>query len=130
MLQVTREHWFFRDGKPTGFCRTCRAAAKTKHNGPYGWVPVDKVRSLMVEIVDRAGSVDAASEMSGVSSTAIRNIISGGTRRVQKKTVRLLVLSLHERRKFDRLNGSSARYVEARKKQAEIEERIGRLVGY
>jgi len=129
-LEITSEHWFFRDGKPHGHCRECRARKNTKHDGPYGWVEAKKVYPLMQELVARYGSVTKASEASEISETAIRTILSRKRPRVQKKTVRLVVITLYEKRKSDRRNGSGEIFFEMKKKQAELEERMNRLAGY
>jgi len=129
-LEINTDNWFFRDGKPTGRCRECRARLKTQHDGPYGWVEAKKVYPLMQELVARYGSVTKASEASEISETAIRSIIDRKRPRVQKKTVRLVVLALHEKRKSDRRNGAGEIFLEMKRKQAEIEERINRLAGY
>jgi len=129
-LEITTGHWFFRDSKPTGYCRTCRAKIKTQHDGPYGWVPAEKVRPLLSELVSRCGGITATSEASGLSETAIREVVGRKRPRVQKKTVRLVVLALYERRKVDRMNGGNKNYLEARKKQAKLEDNINRLAGY
>jgi hypothetical protein len=84
----------------------------------------------MQELVARYGSVTKASEVSEISETAIRTILSRKRPRVQKKTVRLVVLALYEKRKIDRRNGSSEIFHEMKKAQAEKEEKMRRLSGY
>ena len=137
-LEITKENWFFRSasaqyspGKPQSPCRECRARAKTKHpNRPHGRVPINKVYALMRELRDRCGSVEAASEFSGINSTTIKEVCERKREFVNKNTVRMMVLALHERRKHDRRNGASPRFLAARQHQAQFEERMARLTGY
>jgi hypothetical protein len=129
-LEVTTEHWFFRDGKPVAPCRTCRAAKKTQHDGPYGWVPASKVYPLMVELVVRCGGVPAASRVSEINENTIREIMGRKRPRTQKRTVRLVVIALYEKRKEDRRNGGNQYFLEMKKQQALKEEKMNRLAGY
>lgn len=129
-----REHWYFRanNGNPMTPCRHCRDAVpeKTQHETDRGYVPVEKVYVLMQELVDRCGNYEQAAEASGIAAPTIKAITLRERPRVQKRIVRLLVLALSERRKFDKLNGASQRFIDARKRQALLEERIQNLTGY
>jgi hypothetical protein len=137
-LEANEKNWFFRSasskyspGKAYGPCRECRARAKTKHpNRPHGLVPVGKVYVLMRELRDRCGSVEAAAEASGINENTVRGVCERKRAKVNKQTVRLLVLALDERRRHDRRNGASPRFLAARQAQAQIEDRMNRLAGY
>lgn len=137
-LEISREHWMFRSdkspysaGKPYGPCKLCRAEQKAKNpNRPHGLVPVNKVYGLMRELRDRCGTVEAASKFSGINETTIKEICDLKRPKVRKHTVRLLVLALDERRRHDRRNGSSPRFIAARQHQAQLEDRLNRLAGY
>lgn len=137
-LEVTSENWFFRSptakyspGKAYGPCRECRARKKTKHpEHPHGLVPVDKVYVLMRELRDRCGSVEEAAAYSGINAETVRQVCNRKRPTTTKQTVRLMVLALYERRKFDRMNGSSERFLHARRMQIRMEERMSELTGY
>lgn len=49
---------------------------------------------------------------------------------VQKRTARLIILALYERRKDDRRNGQSEAFRHAKVIQAKMEERMLSLTGY
>lgn len=137
-LEVTPENWFFRSatskyspGKAYGPCRECRARKNTKHpDRPHGLVPIDKVYVLMRELRDRCGSVEEAAVASGINEETIRQVCNRKRPHVKKQTVRLMVLALYERRRMDRMNGSSERFLRAKKRQVQMEERMSELTGY
>jgi hypothetical protein len=47
-----------------------------------------------------------------------------------QSTARLIILALYQRRKEDRRNGSSERFLNAKNEQAKKEDRMNRLAGY
>jgi len=93
-------------------------------------IELSKIRPVFVELVQRCGSVEAAGEYAGLGTTTMYRIQYRQTRTVIQKTARLLVLALHQKRKEDARNGSNERFNKALRKQADIEDKIGRLAGY
>jgi hypothetical protein len=84
------------------------------------------LRLLAKELTDRCGGYHAVHRAHGIREETIRLIVLGQTERMQKRTAARILLALSEQRKYDRRNGSSKRFLEARMAQARIEERIDR----
>ena len=133
LLPLTPEYWYFhrsgdRSGRPTNRCRLCTNWNKLiGKDGPHGLTPVTKtLRQLTKELADRCGSYGAVFRLHGVREETIRLIVIGHTERIQKRTAARILQALSEQRKYDRRNGSSERFNEARRAQARIEERLQR----
>lgn len=95
-----------------------------------GWVPAKKIHPLLKELIQRCGSPEQAAQYSGLGTTTVYEILHLNRRRVQKKTARIIILALYERRKEDRRNGTSEAFRHARIMQAKMEERMMELTGY
>jgi hypothetical protein len=93
-------------------------------------IEVVKVKPLLDELAQRCGSLEQAAEYAGIGVSSAYRIARQEHRTMQAGTARLIILALYERRKEDRRNGAGEAFLKARKKQAEIEERMGRLAGY
>lgn len=134
-LPLIEDNWLRRNtgqyaGNFYGPCKRCRLRKRVAHDDDSGYIPVTKVYPLMKELLDRCGTWEATVEFSGINGSTITEILHKRRRNVQKRTVRTLILALYERRRLDRLNGSSKRFTEARRRQGELEERLNRLTGY
>lgn len=136
-LPVTEEYWYFHKtgkdaGKPIPRCRLCTNFNKLKNpNGDHGWVPAEKVYPLVQELVARCGgSMATAAEFASLGEDTIGRVIRHERPRVQKRTVRKVVLALYEKRKEDRRNGSNESFRKSKKAQADREDRLMRLSGY
>lgn len=93
-------------------------------------VELAKLRPVLKELIDRCGSPEAAGEYASISTSTMYRMIHGYHRTVTQHTARLVILALYQRRKEDRMNGASKRFNQARKHQAELEDRLNRLAGY
>lgn len=132
-IPLDTEHWYFhqsgpRQGMPTTRCRLCTNWTKLiSKTGPHGWVRLTKaMQALTKELVDRCGSYGAVYRHHGVRAETLRLIVVGETGRVQKKTAGRILVALSEQRKYDRRNGTNVRFMEARRAQARIDERLER----
>lgn len=133
MLPLTDEYWYFYGdsdwarrakmvGKPIAKCKLCRAL---EH--PHSLIPTRKIERFTLELVDRCGGYKQAERLCGVGERVLRQIATRTkTKGVQKPTAARILTALSEQRKYDRRNGSSQRFLEARLAQARIEERVGR----
>lgn len=93
-------------------------------------VPAPKLRPLLRELVLRCGNTREAADYIGISRTTMHDIEHQKRDWVHKRTARLIILAVYQRRKEDRRNGASERFVKAKHHQAKIEERLSRLEGY
>ena len=133
MLPLTPEYWYFYGdsnwarehgmiGKPISRCVLCRSL-----DHPQKLIPSRKIEKFTRELVARCGGYKQAERLSGVGERVLRQIALRTKKRgVQKETAARILLALSEQRKYDRRNGSSQRFLEARIAQARIEERIER----
>lgn len=133
MLPLTSEYWYFygdspwaRDndmvGKPIAKCRLCRALEYDSQE-----IPPAQIEPFARELVDRCGGYKQAERVCGVGERTLRQLVLRKQKRgVQKRTAQRILVGLSEQRKYDRRNGSSERFLEARLAQARIEERIER----
>lgn len=81
-------------GKLHARCRLCINWYKLKDPGSnHGWIPLTKAWPIFNEAVIRFGIAEL-SRRSGVSKSGITNIIHRRQERVQKKTLRLVMLQL------------------------------------
>lgn len=136
-LPVTEEFWYFHKtgpnkGKPVSRCRSCINADKLKNpHGDHGWVPTEKVFPLMKELVQRCdNNMSVAAEYAGLGEATVGGILKRHQARVQKQTVRKLVLALYEKRKEDRRNGSNESFRKSKREQAIREHNMLSLTGY
>jgi hypothetical protein len=136
-LPVTDEHWYFHKsgpytGKPIARCKLCTNWNKLQSRAEKnGTVECKKIRKFVAELVDRCGSSDLAGVASGVAANTIRSVLHEERCTMQLRTAKRLLVALDQRRKEDRRNGStSERFREARRRQADIEEKIDRTLGY
>lgn len=93
-------------------------------------IELSKIRPVFVELVQRCGSVEAAAEYAGLGVSTMYRLQYRQYRTVVQRTARLLILALYQKRKEDQRNGSNERFNKALRKQADIEDKIGRLAGY
>ena len=93
-------------------------------------VPTVKLQPLLTELILRCGNTRDAAEYIGISRMALNDIVNQHREFSYQRTARLIILALYQRRKEDRRNGSSERFLKARKEQAIREERMSRLAGY
>lgn len=134
LLPLTERHWQFyrsgaRAGRPLSRCKLCRHwNVLVQKDGPHGLVEAKSVVPLAVELLDRCGSAYRVEQSHGVNEATLRAIVDGRTQLVRKRTAQQIILGLSEQRKYDRRNGASARFMEARRRQAIIEERLEREV--
>lgn len=135
-LPLGEQHWYYhrrgaQAGQPLDRCKLCANWSKlTRQNGPHGTVALAEVKTYAQELLDRCGSYAAAFAAHGIGDTTLSAIVRGEVGRVQLRTVQRILAALGEQRKLDRRNGTSARFIAARRAQALRDERIGRLVGY
>ena len=100
---------------------------------PYHKTTIDcnKIRPHVKELVDRCGGYKAAAEYSLVGANTLRRIMHGVNCSVQQETARRVLMALEHRRQEDRQNHRvHERLLKARQKQAQLEDRQERLVGY
>lgn len=133
MLPLTPEYWYFYGdsgwaqstgmvGKPIARCLLCRAL-----DHPHKLIPASRIERFTAELINRCGGYKQAERASGVGERVLRQIVTRTKKRgVQKETAARILVALSEQRKYDRRNGSSVRFMEARRAQARIEERIER----
>lgn len=75
-------------------CRLCMNWAKLKTKGStHGWVEVPAVRQFFIEAVNRIG-ISELSRRAEIHPESIRRVYTGKGRRVQKRTVRAVMLQL------------------------------------
>ena len=123
-IPLDAEHWYFhrscpRAGEPTSRCRLCANWARlVAKGGPHGLVPADQVRGFALELVERCGSASEAARRHGIAATVLRGLVAAEYPSVQRRTVEALLRALGEQRKDDRRNGSSERFLAARREQA------------
>jgi len=136
-LPLTAEHWnFHRSGAQAGQavsrCNLCNNWTKlVEKYGPHGYVEVnDALRDYAKELGLRCGGYWPLRSAHELRPETIRAIAEGTKLRVQKKTVVRILVALGEQRKTDRRNGASPSFVQAKREQAEREDRIGRFAGY
>lgn len=136
-LPLTDEFWYFRKtgpyaGRPLSRCRPCVQEKKLKNaERPIGRVPYSQLKKLTEEFVDRCGTYHYAAKLSGVSEAAIRSIHRGKRTYVQKRTAGLILDALYLKRKMDRKQGETPeRLKQSIRRQAILEDRLERLVGY
>lgn len=133
LLPILPEYWYFYGdsawarekgmvGKPISKCIRCRGI---EH--PHQLIPVTKIQRFTLELIERCGGYKQAERESGVGERVLRQIALKTKRRgVQKGTAQRILVALSEKREYDRRNGLSERFVEARLAQARIEERLER----
>ena len=100
---------------------------------PYHKTTIDcsKIRPHVKELVDRCGGYKQAGEYSLVGTNTLRRIMHGVNCSVQQETARRVLMALEHRRQEDRQNHRvHERLRQARMKQAQLEDRQERLVGY
>lgn len=116
-----------RAGKPLARCRLCRhwSVLKVKE-GPHGLVAAASLKPFAAELINRCGSVYRASQQHGLSEPTLLGLAAGAREKVRAATAQRLLVGLSEQRKYDRRNGSSIRFHEARLAQARIDERMER----
>jgi hypothetical protein len=135
-LPLGEQHWYYhrrgpQQGQPLDRCKLCANWSKlTRQNGPHGTVALADVQAYAQELLDRCGNYAAAFTAHGIRDNTLRPITRGEVARVQLRTVQRILAALGEQRRNDRRNGTSARFLAARRAQAWRDERIGRLVGY
>lgn len=141
-LPLTAEHWSFHGagawatkagmvGKPLSRCRLCRSWDRlVERDVPHGLVPAVKVEPFLRELVERCGTAPVVTERHGISGSTVDRVLNHRIGSVKAKTAARLLLALSEQRKYDRRNGSSPRFVAARRAQGRREERLERLAGY
>jgi hypothetical protein len=131
-IPLDREHWYFYGnspwarlhgmvGKPIARCRMCRAL---QH--PHSLIPAARIERFARELVERCGGYKQAERACGVGERTLRRIVIREKRSIQKVTAGRILVALDEQRKYDRRNGASPRFMEARRAQARIEERLDR----
>jgi hypothetical protein len=109
-------------GKPIAKCKLCRAL---EH--PHKLIPAKKIEHFARELVDRCGGYKQAERLCGVGERVLHQLVTKTKKRgVQKETASRILGALSEQRKYDRRNGSSQRFMEARLAQARINERMER----
>src|SRR5215831_4444534 len=121
------------DGKPERGHHAYRGGSSVVSYEPYHKTTIDcyKIRPHVKELVDRCGTFAKAAEYSLVGANTLRRIIHGVNCSVQHETARRVLLALDHRREEDRKNHAvHDRLLKARIKQAQIEDRQQRLVGY
>jgi hypothetical protein len=130
-LPLTADHWYYdRAGNPTR-CKLCTSyRAVTKHDGPKGLVPARPLRRYAVELVERCGSATRVEELYGLDANTVLNLTRSSSASTQKRIAQRLLVALGEQRKLDRRNGTSPRFLAARKAQALHEGRLRELSGY
>ncbi len=133
MLPLAAEYWYFYGdspwartakmvGKPIARCKLCRAL-----DHPHTTIPTRKIERFTRELIDRCGGYKQAGRLCGVGERVLRQIDLRTKRRgVRKETASRILIALSEQRKYDRRNGSSERFMQARLAQARIEERVDR----
>ena len=89
-----------------------------------------KVKPLVEELILRCGNTREAAAYIGISRTTLHNIVNRKREWTYQGTARLIILALYQRRKEDRRNGSSERFLTAKRHQAAKEDRMNRLAGY
>jgi hypothetical protein len=83
------------------------------------------------ELVERCGTAHAAAEYALVSPQTIMRIMNSVHCTVQQATARKIIIALEHRRKEDRtMKSVHTRFLNARRKQAQIEEQQMSLLGY
>jgi len=97
-LPATEKYFYMgksgtRAGKLTPRCRLCVNWNKLKSPGEQGWVPVSKVKDYFSEGVARVGMMEFA-RRTGLSETTLRDVILERSQRVQKRTVRKVMLEV------------------------------------
>lgn len=136
LVPLDEQHWHFHRsgsnaGQPVARCKLCANWAKlVTKDGQHGLVDAGRLRQFARELVDRCDGFEPAERAHGVAASTLRAIVGGESTRVQKRVAARLLLALSEQRKQDRRNGTSARFLAARRRQVMIEERQQRLVGY
>lgn len=135
-LPMDEEHWHYhrtgpKAGQPVARCRLCTNWAKlVVKDGPHGTVPAAKLHHLVKELVDRCEGCPECQRRHGLRAETLRLILTREQATVQKKTAQRILQALAEQRREDRRNGTSARFLKARQRQAALEERLTRLAGY
>lgn len=135
-LPVDRQHWYFRKsgpkaGEPVSRCVLCINWRRLNDPGMSGTVPCDKIRPFARELVDRYGSYNEAMRQTTISDVTLRSIMNKDYCTVQKRTALRVLQALEQKRREDRRDRKiSSKFLEARRKQANIEERLQRSVGY
>jgi len=82
-----------RAGKLTPRCRLCVNWRKLKSPGESGTVPVEAVKEYFAEGVSRVGMMEFC-RRTGLTQTTMRDVILGRSQRVQKRTVRKVMLEV------------------------------------
>lgn len=82
-----------RMGKFTNRCRLCVNWNKLKSPGESGTVPVSEVQSYFIEGVRRVGMMEFC-RRTGLTQTTMRDVTLGRQMRVQKRTVRKVMLEV------------------------------------
>ena len=132
MLPLTGEYWYFYGdsswarskgmvGKPISRCRLCRELDYEKT-----MIPAKRIEQYARELIDRCGGYKQAERLCGVNEMALRSIVLRESNEVYKTTASRILTGLSEQRKYDRRNGSSQRFMDARLAQARINERMER----
>lgn len=141
-LPLDARHWYFHGaskwaigagmvGKPISRCRLCGSWSRlVERDVPHGLVPVPKIEPFVRELVERCGSTAQVVRVHGFNRTTIDRVLRHEIESVKAKTAARVLVALGEQRKIDRRNGTSERFVKARREQAQREERLDRLAGY
>lgn len=94
-------------------------------------IDCSKIRPHAKELVDRCGSCEAAGAYAGIGKSTFFRILNSYNCSVQQATARKILLALERRREEDRRNHSvNERLLEAKNRQARIEDNQERLAGY
>jgi len=94
-------------------------------------IDCSKIYPHTKELVDRCGTAEDAAEYALVSPQTIRRILNGIHCTVQQATARKIIIALEHRRKEDRtIKQVHNRFLNARRKQAQLEEQQMSLLGY
>lgn len=134
-LPLTDAYWYFnRSGPHAGLpqrCKLCAAWKRYERYGVHALVPVRSLRPWLVELRDRCGSAFEVERRYGIWASTVTQILNRDEAgRVQVRTAQRVLIALGEQRKLDRRNGTSARFLAARKAQALSELRMSQLTGY
>lgn len=99
-----------REGQFSARCRICQNWPKLKNPGLSGYVPATEVKVWFEEGIRRVGVMEF-SRRAGLSPTTVKNVLSGKYKRVQKKTVkRVMMAVISMRRKNEVYHKDSIRH--------------------
>lgn len=134
-LPLTETYWYFHGDHHPGNaryrCKLCYGWEKlVDKEAPRGLVEASSVVPFARELVERCGTIKAASRAHDLQYETLRALLAGERAKLKKQTVARYLLALGEQRKYDRRNGLSERFHEARRAQGEREARLERLAGY